>query len=112
MKGTSNIIASIHHLKITAEHWQSFQREHPASKGANLFGTYCKRIQWIINDMVTHPLLPQTVRDGIKAEWNADVFAVDAIAEKVTLLNPEQREVLELIVEQLLKGESIKAEHV
>lgn len=108
MKGSSNIVSSVHHLKMAAKHWDSFQREHPGTKGAKLFSGYKRRIEWIVNDLITLPLLPQTVCDGIKTEWNSDVFAVDAIAEKSALLNPEQRELVESIIDGMLKGETIK----
>lgn len=62
--------------------------------------------------MITHPILPEEVRTGIKKEWNSDVFVVDAIAEKTALLSPEQREGLEYILDELLNGNSIKVEYI
>lgn len=112
MKGASNIISSIHHLRIAVEHWDSFCREHPGSKGAMLFKGDKKRVEWIVKDLITHIALPQSVRDGIKAEWNSDVFAPAAITEKAALLNPQQRDMVETLIDGLLNGEEIKMEKI
>lgn len=108
MKGSSNIISGIHCLAQAFEHFASFRREHPQSAGDKLFKNYNGKLEWIANDLMTHPFLPQAVRDGIKKEWNSDVFAVPAIAERAALLNPEQRELVETVIEAMLNGEEIK----
>lgn len=107
MKGGSNIISGVHCLRQALDHFESFQREHPGSKGDHLFAGYAKRLNWIATDLITHPLLPESVRSGVKAEWNSDAFAVPAIAEKAALLNPEQRESVEALIDQLLLGETL-----
>jgi hypothetical protein len=53
--------------------------------------------------MITHPQLPDVVREGIKREINSDIFAIPAIHEKIALLNPKHREVLEEFIDELLK---------
>ena len=107
MKGSSNIISSIHNLRQAKEHFYNFQLEYPNTKGAALFSGYEKRIDWIYKDLVTHPLLTQEVRDGVRKEWESDVFSVPAINEKVALLNPEQREAIEEIIDQMLSGQEV-----
>lgn len=107
MKGGSNIISSVHSMRQAKEHFASFQREHPNTKGAMLFGGYEKRLDWIFKDLVTHPLLTDEIRQGVRQEWESDVFSVPAINEKVALLNPEQREAIEEIIDSMLSGEEI-----
>lgn len=107
MKGGANIISAIHNLKQANEHFESFQREHPNTKGAKLFGGYSKRLDWIFKDLVSHPLLTDEVRKGVRQEWESDVFSVPAINEKVALLNPEQREAIEEIIDQMLSGQEV-----
>lgn len=107
MKGGSNIISSIHNIRQAKEHFESFQREHPNTKGSTLFGGYAKRLDWIFNDLVSHPLLTDEVRKGVRQEWESDVFSVPAINEKVALLNPQQREAIEEIIDQMLSGQEI-----
>lgn len=108
MKGGSNIVSGVHCLKQAHDHFTSFQLDHQGSKGAALAKGYNQRIAWIVRDLLTHPFLTQPVRDGIKAEWNSDVWAVPAIAEKVALLSPDQRDNVERLVDALLNGEEIK----
>lgn len=107
MKGSSNIVSGIHHLKITDEHFASFQREHPHSKGAKLFNLYRTKINWILNDLLTHPFLTDDVREGIRKELASDVFTPSAIGERAALLPPQQRERVELLIEELLSGKEI-----
>lgn len=109
MRGTTNIISGVHEMKKAFDNFQNFQIEHPGTKGAYLFSTLNKRIEWCYKQLLTHTLLPQTVRDGVRAEWESDCWTTDAITEKVALLNPAQRESLELLIESLLKGEKIEA---
>lgn len=108
MKGGSNIISGINCLKQAYEHFSSFQREHPGTKGALLFSAYNRKIDWIYNDLITHPMLSDDVREGVKNEWNGDSFIIDAIAEQAALLSPQQREWLERVIELLLQGETIE----
>lgn len=108
MKGSSNIVSAVHKMRMVVEHFESFQREHPGSKGARLFANYVLRINWIANDLFTNPFLPNVVREGIKKEWESDVFGTDAIAEKVALLSPEKREAVETLIDSILDGKEVK----
>lgn len=86
---------------------QSLIRDRPTSVIAKLFKGYVARLNWIFNDLKSEPQLPQIVRDGINQELNSDLFSVPAICEKVALLAPPQREMVEAIIDELLKGEAI-----
>lgn len=99
-------------MRIAYEHMQDFIRSNPGSKGAKLFEGYCKRLEWIYKDLNTHPFLSDEVRAGINREWNSDCYATDAIKEKVALLDPEQRELVEVMVDAMLNGEEIKIEQI
>jgi len=104
----ANIISAIQNLKMAQEQFQDFIREFPESQGSKLFNGYSKKIDWIFTDISTHPFLTQEVRDGIKIEIKSDVFAVPAILEKIALLKPEQREMIELTMDAMLNGEEVK----
>jgi hypothetical protein len=108
MKGGSNIVSAIHALRQGFDHFESFEKDHPGSKGAQLFANYRKKIEWVYKDLLTNPHLTEPVREGIRREWKSDVFSVPAINEKIPLLNPEQRDLIETIIDALLKGETIK----
>jgi hypothetical protein len=103
----SNIVSAIHNLKMAQEHFEDFIREFPTSQGSRLFATYVKKIDWIYFDFISHPQMTEAIREGVKKEIQSDVFAVPAITEKVALLNPEQREMIELTIDAMLSGEEV-----
>jgi hypothetical protein len=104
----SHAISAVHSLKQAYEHFLDFGREHPKSTGDYLFTGYAKKIQWIINDLSKKSILPERVRQGIQAEWDTDAWIVPAIVEKCAILNPEQRDIVEEVINGLLKGEIIQ----
>lgn len=106
MAGT-NFIQSLHHLKIAKEFFQDLQRQNPGTKGSALAKLYENKIEWIYKDLITNPNFDATVVDGIKAEWASDAFIVPALHEKIATLRPDQRENLEMVVDLILKGETI-----
>ena len=92
---SANIIGAIQNLKMAQEQFLDFCRQFPNSQGEKLFKTYVSKIDWVFKDIITHPFLTNEVRVGIKKEIESDVFAVPAILEKIALLKPEQREIIE-----------------
>jgi hypothetical protein len=105
---SANIIGAIQNLKMAQEQFQDFCRQFPNSQGGRLFKTYVSKIDWIFKDIITHPFLTDEVRLGIKKEIESDVFAVPAILEKIALLKPEQREIIEDVIDAYISGETIK----
>ena len=105
---SANIIGAIQNLKMAQEQFLDFCRQFPNSQGEKLFKTYVSKIDWVFKDIITHPFLTNEVRVGIKKEIERDVFAVPAILEKIALLKPEQREIIEDIIDAYISGETIK----
>jgi len=105
---SANIIGAIQNLKMAQEQFLDFCRQFPNSQGEKLFKTYVSKIDWVFKDIITHPFLTNEVRVGIKKEIESDVFAVPAILEKIALLKPEQREIIEDIIDAYISGETIK----
>jgi len=108
IKRGANIINAIQNLKMAQEQFLDFTRQYPNSAGSRLFKKYADKIDWICSDIITHPFLTNDIRDGIKNEINSDVFAVPAIIEKIALLNPDQRELIEDTLDAILSGEEVK----
>ena len=105
---SANIIGAIQNLKMAQEQFLDFCRQFPNSQGEKLFKTYVSKIDWVFKDIITHPFLTNEIRVGIKKEIESDVFAVPAILEKIALLKPEQREIIEDIIDAYISGETIK----
>jgi hypothetical protein len=112
MRGATDIANAIHHLRMAYDHFESFGREYPGTQGARLCKQYSNRIEWVVNDMLTHPHFPAEVREGIRSEWMSDVFTGEAIREKIVQLNPTEREVVERLIDAVIAGERIEIEHV
>lgn len=108
MSRGANIIGAIQNLRMAKDQFEDFIRQYPDSSGSKLFKRYIDKISWIFVDIVSIPSITEEVRNGIRKEIVSDVFAVPAILEKVALLSPEQREMIEDTIDAMLAGEEIK----
>lgn len=105
---SANIISAIQNLKMAQEQFEDFIRQYPDTAGSKLFQRYVSKITWIFTDIVSITSLTDEVRAGIRKEITSDVYAVPAIVEKVALLTPEQRELIEDTLDAMLAGEEVK----
>ena len=104
----SSIVQAIQHVKIADEFMNDFIRSAPTTRGAIIFGQYSRKLRWILSDIITYPHFTDEVRLGIKTEIESDCFAVEAIHDKIPLLNPEQRAMLEELVGDMVAGKTIE----
>jgi hypothetical protein len=104
----SSIVQSIQHIKQANEFMSDFIRQAPNTRGSLVFAGYSNKLQWILRDILTYPHFPDEVRLGIRTEIESDCFAVEAIHDKIPLLNPEQRAMLEELVEYMVAGKTIE----
>jgi len=106
----SSIVQAIQHVKIADEFMNDFIRSAPTTRGAIIFGQYSRKLRWILSDIITYPHFDDEVRKGIKVEIESDAFSVGAIKDLIPLLNPEQREMIEDLIEDILKGKTIEVQ--
>ena len=104
----SSVVSFIHHLKLADEYAKDFVRSAPGTRGATIFANYSKRINWIFRDVITFPHFGDDVREGMRKEIASDAFSYDSLVEKVSLLNPEQRETLDSLLDDILRGNTIE----
>ena len=104
----SSVVSCIHHMKLADEYAKDFVRANPGTRGAAIFGNYSLKLNWILRDVVTYPHFGDEVREGMRKEIASDSFSYDSIIEKVGLLNPDQRESLESLLDDILKGGTIE----
>jgi len=105
----SNIINGIIELKKAKDLFEDVVRQ--SGDGTKLISNVIKRIEQTKNVFTTSSLFPDVVIEGIRKEWAADSFTVDAITEKIALLSPEQREAIENVIDKVLEGESLEIEY-
>lgn len=103
----SSIIQAIQHLKMSDEFMKDFIRAAPNTRGAVIFRNYSNKVQWILKDIVTFPYFEDEVRKGVRKEIESDAFEIPAIHDRVSLLNSEQRQMIEDLIEDVLKGKTI-----
>lgn len=104
----SSVVSFIHHLKLADEYAKDFVRSAPNTRGSIIFDNYSKRIAWIFRDVVTYPHFGDEVREGMRKEIASDAFSYDSLTEKIALMNPEQREMLEGLLTDILKGKTVE----
>jgi hypothetical protein len=83
-------------------------RQHPGSRAAVMFEGYSKKIKWIIRDIYTNPHFTDPIREGMKKEIESDPLTYRAIMERISLLAPAQRDMLEFVVNDMIDGKQIK----
>ena len=110
MATTISFIKFVQYLKISQEFCDDLKRSDPNSLAYKLFNDYSKRIAWIINDILTNPKFSEIVRNELRKEVNSDLLVIGALNDKIHLLPINQREVLENIVDCILRGENIEVE--
>lgn len=98
----SNVITSIHHLRVAREYIEDFIRSAPNSRGSLIFTGYKNKIDWILKDIITYPHFSAGIREAIKIEITSDAMQYPAIMDRISLLTPAKREELENIVEELI----------
>ncbi len=107
MSYSSNIISGIQHLKLAKEYFDDFGRQYPGTIGDKLFKGYSGKIEWMFTDLKTNPALTDQIRAGIRKELESDLFCIPAVIEKYSLLHPEQKEIIEKIIDLVLSGEEV-----
>jgi hypothetical protein len=109
MKGSgSNVVSAIHNLKLAQLHFEDFCRQYRNSIGEKKFKIYISKIDWIFKDIITTNVITDEVRVGIKNEINSDVLLVPELHRKMALLEPDQRDLLEEVIDLVLAGETIE----
>ena len=108
----SEIVKFIHHLQRAKLSLEVFLLGTFNDGAKRKFSQYVKKIDWIITDLKTEPGVDRTLSDAIDLEFNSDVFLLDAVSEKMLLLTPNERDILENIVDEIIKGEEIQIEYL
>lgn len=104
-KDTSfHLAKALHFNKVSMEY---FELLRIGSKGETkmLFNQCIQRSQWIYNNIYCR--LSDNSRAILKKEMS-DSLVFDEIINKLVLLEPQQRTVIEDIINQLAKGETIE----
>jgi hypothetical protein len=108
----SEVIKFLHHLQRGKLNLEVFLIGCKNDRAKRKFSQYINKIDWIIKDLKTEPGITRELSDAIDLEFNSDVFLIDAVNEKLLLLTPYERDILENILDEIIKGEQIKIEYI
>lgn len=111
MKSASYIFKFFYHLRMAAEYAMQLCRDKPDTVFRPMLRLSVSKIQWIYTNAITDAKLSEKVPgtiDIIKEKWCSDVLAETSIVQKISLLNDDQMNMLEVIVDELIKGEKIE----
>lgn len=77
---------------------------------AKILNKYITRLEWILTDFKTTPSFrdKQDLITALTDELKSDPLLTDAIMDKVQLLHPHHREVLEDLIDTMIKGEPLE----
>lgn len=111
MATTISFIKFFQYLRLSQEFCDDLKRTNKSDSLAfKMFNEYSKRINWILTDVITNPKFPDVIRNELRKEMDSDLLVISALNDKIHLLPINQREVLENIVDCILKGENIEIE--
>lgn len=104
----ASIVTALNKLNQSKAFFEDFLRETKGGIGEIKAKVYIKKIEWILLDFKTITCFTDAIRESVKKEIESDSFQSDALHEKCLLLEPEKRELIENLIDALLKGEEIK----
>lgn len=100
----TTVVTFIHYIALAKLFAEDYVRFAKGTRGELLFSTYVKKIDWIIMDFKTYPHFPEEVRRCRKLELESDLLTTPSIAEKLHLLSPASKEVIEDMVDSMIKN--------
>lgn len=109
MASDNEILKALHDLWRAKLHLKLFVlSENVANPKVKVqFKGYINKIEYIVNDIKLHPQCSEEIRQAINEEWNSDILTIDSIQEKVLQLTPNEREIVETILDAVIAGEEI-----
>jgi len=98
---------AFYHLQMALDYFDDTNRNVPTTIAGKLSIRYAERLKWVINDFATSPKIPSDAAMEFKNELQGDVMFHEAISEKCLNLSIDQKVILENIIDELIKGETI-----
>jgi hypothetical protein len=103
----SNIVLAFTNLRKSKVFFEDFKTECGPGNASRLVLPYIKKLEFIELDFRSKSFFSKDILNAIDLELKSDPFEMDAIAEKSSLLNTTQRQIIEQIIDGMLNGEEI-----
>jgi hypothetical protein len=105
----SSIVDGFTKIKQSKEMFQDFLRAVKGGIGERIIKGYIAKIDWILMDFKTQIHFPPEIRESIRQELDhSDSYQTDAIYEKILLLTPKNKELIETVMDSMIDGEEIQ----
>jgi len=101
---TFSVAKALNHIHIAKQYFDDV-RIGASLDVKMIFNQYVNKCDWILNNL--RDRLNEDNRKLLDKELN-DSLTIDAIADKVVLLDNKSREFIEGLIDKLIKGEEIK----
>ena len=101
---TYSLAKGLHHINIAKMYFEDLKIS-TAQEVRYIFIQYIQKCDWIIKNL--YDRLNDTSRTELKKELD-DSILFEAIYDKLILLDKDQRELVENIMDNLIKGEKIE----
>ena len=99
-----NLAKALHFNKVSREYFD-FLKVGAKGETKMLFSNCVQRLDWVYHNI--YDRLSQNSKDVLKQEM-ADSLALDSIMDGLVLLTPQNRSIVEGIINSLNKGETIE----
>jgi len=99
-----NLAKALHFANVSRQYFDLL-KIGSSGETKNLFNQSIMRLDWVYHNI--YDRLSANSRENLKKEM-ADSLVFDEILNKLILLEPNQREIIETIITQLSKGETIE----
>jgi hypothetical protein len=105
---TESLTKGVYYLKCAIEFVEDFKRSCLVQARGDAM-VWVNKLNWVLNDIYS-ALTPES-RERFKKEIAyGDVFYFPEMSQKLLQMTPAQREMMEMIAGEILKGEEIKIE--
>jgi hypothetical protein len=113
MRKNNSFRKAWHHVQLAKDYFADFVKDNDKrSKGALLAQRYASKLDWMVNDFITSPVVDEEAKKDFLQTLNEDHFFYEEIAAACIDLHPNQKKVILEIINRLLEGEKITVELV
>lgn len=101
----------MHYVRVAEYYFDYFATREKLNAKARV-RKYARSLDFIVNDILSHIADPEVREEFRQQVKKVDSVSFAAIMDKLLYLTDEQRETIELMLDEILKGETITIEKV
>jgi hypothetical protein len=100
-----------HHVQLAKDYFADYVKDNDKrSKGAVLAQRYATKLDWMVNDFITSPVVDEDAKKDFLQTLNDDHFFYEEVAAACIDLMPEHKKIILEIINRILLGEKLSVE--